>query len=183
MVPTLTPTATVVVSTFFELSAAIASNTHVKITRDIQFPAQIYISGITNLAITSDNGAALTSDRSFDVVDGGLFDVDGNSDVTFTGVWLVSGSADYGGCVFVYGGSTVETNGVHFVSCEADVRTIQLPSCMNPFARWRKAVGVGWVVITSWTNNMISFTLFMGNRNWVVELEFIPCMLDIGPNF
>ena len=89
------------------------------------------------LAITSDNGAALTSDRPFGVVEGGLFWVGENSDVTFTGVWLVSGSASSGGgCVYVGGGSTVKTNGVHFVSCEASyVRIIQLPSCMNSLAR------------------------------------------------
>ena len=105
------------VSTFNELSSAIGSDADINVVSDITFTGSITISGQTNVSIGSSTGAVLTSDQSFTASYGGMFHVDSGSDVTFTGLGFVSGSASYsGGCVYVTG-STVEFDDVDLTSC------------------------------------------------------------------
>ena len=125
-VPTITfiPTATQYeVSTFLALSDAICTNAQINVVSDITFMAAITISGNANLKISSSTGAVLSSDRGFSVDYGGMFYIDGGSDVTFTGLGFTSGSAaNNGGCLYATGSSAVEVEDVEFTSCSARVR-------------------------------------------------------------
>ena len=107
------------VSTFSALSNAIASNTAVNVVSDITFTAPITISGLTDLAIGSTNGATLTSNRNFSNSYGGMFQIDGESDVTFSGLGFASGSAYEGGCLHAQDSSNVKVEGSNFTACYA----------------------------------------------------------------
>ena len=114
------------VSTFSALSSAIASDADINVVSDITFTAVITISGMTGLAISSSNGAVMTSDRSFSNSYGGMFYIASGSDVTFTGLGFASGSAsDRGGCFYVTGSSTVEMEDVEVTNCYAYVRGLE----------------------------------------------------------
>ena len=84
---------------------------------DITFTGALTISGQTNVHIYSDTGAVLTSNRGFTADSGGMINIGSGSDVTFTGVGFVSGSAAaQGGCLYI-DSSTVEINSVDFDAC------------------------------------------------------------------
>ena len=119
--PTPVPTATrYEVSSFAALSDSIRTNAQIDVVSDITFTAVITISGKTNVKISSSTGAVLSSDRSFSNDYGGIFRVDSNSDVTFTGLGFTSGSAEqHGGCLYVTGSSTVKTEDVDFWHCQS----------------------------------------------------------------
>ena len=96
----------------------IASNADINVVSDITFTGAITISGKTNVKISSSTGKVLSSSRSFSNSNGGMIEIDGASDVTFTGLGFTSGSASYrGGCISVQQGSTVEADNVDFTSC------------------------------------------------------------------
>ena len=111
-------TTTTDVSTFDALSGAISSDAeNINIVSNISFTAPITISGKTNLNISSSNGAVLSSDRSFTANNGGMFYIESSSDVKFTNLLFVSGSAYHkGGAIAAYQ-SNVELADVHFTSC------------------------------------------------------------------
>ena len=113
------PATSVDVSTFAELSAAIASDTTINVLNDITMTNSITLSGVTGLTISGGGSYTLASDRSFTANSGGLFFVDSGADVTFTGVGLHSGSAsNRGGCIYA-SGSTVTVSDGNFTSCSA----------------------------------------------------------------
>ena len=113
------------VSTFSALSSAIASDADINVVSDITFTAVITISGMTGVAISSSNGAVMTSDRSFSNSYGGMFYIASGSDVTFTGLGFASGSATtQGGCFYV-DSSTVEMEDVEVSKCYAYVRGVE----------------------------------------------------------
>lgn len=108
------------VATFSALSSGIASDTTLNLVGDITFTSALTISGKTGLTITSSVGAKMISDRSYSQSDGGLFYVDGATDITFKGVEMWSGSAsDDGGCVYATGSSTVTLTDVVVMRCVA----------------------------------------------------------------
>ena len=108
------------VSTFAALSNAIASNTAVNVVTDITFTGPITISGLTDLAIGSTNGAVLTSNQTFSPSYSGLFYIAGNSNVTFSGLGFANGlTSNYGGCLYVEGSSNVGVELSNFTNCYA----------------------------------------------------------------
>ena len=115
------------VSTWSELKSAITNDVNINIVNDITFTGNILISSITGLAIGSSNGAVLTSDRSYEVSWGGLFDIEAQSDVTFTGLGFARGRAELnGGCVNIQD-SKITLHDAHFTSCYAVVSGVWWP--------------------------------------------------------
>ena len=96
------PTATFhEVSTFTDLSNAITTNAEINVVGNIEFSQTITIAAKTNVKIYSEVGAVFTSSFTADSR-GGMFYIQSGSDVTFTGVGFLSGSAtSAGGCVYV----------------------------------------------------------------------------------
>ena len=107
------------------LSSAIASDTTISVSGNINFTAVITISGMTGVKIYSDAGVTLRSDRSFSNSYGGMIYVAGGSDVTLSGLTFESGSARYGGCVHVTGYSTVDVKDSVFSKCYAYVSLVK----------------------------------------------------------
>ena len=109
------------VSSFSDLSNAVVSDADIWVMGNITFSGVITISGKTNVKISStrSTGAVMSSDRSFTNDYGGMFQIEGVSDVTFTGLNFTSGSASRGGCIYVEGSSTVKVEDVHFETCYA----------------------------------------------------------------
>ena len=109
------------VTTFSQLSAAIASNAEINVVGDVEFEGAITIGGKTNLKIGSSTGRVLRGGGYDAPEDGGLFHIKGGSDVTFSGLGFESGTANgKGGCLFVTG-SHVEVEDSEFTECNAYV--------------------------------------------------------------
>ena len=118
------------VSSFSALSNAIASNAEINVVSSITMTATITISSITNLKISSESGAVLTS--SFTASSGGFFYIQSSSDVTFTGLGFVSGSAtDRGGCLYV-SSSTVEVEDSDLTACSTVSDSIPPSTIFSP---------------------------------------------------
>ena len=137
-VPTMTqrPTTSTDVTTFYELSSAIASHAQINVAQDIRFEQPITISGKIKLAFRSLVGAVL-SGEGFSGSFGGLFKIEEGSDVTFSGLQFAKGTAtQYGGCLYVTG-SHVEVEDAGFTECVADEVSLLhgLPSYQNS---WHK---------------------------------------------
>eukprot|EP00618_Florenciella_parvula_P001173 CAMPEP_0119534844 /NCGR_PEP_ID=MMETSP1344-20130328/48007_1 /TAXON_ID=236787 /ORGANISM="Florenciella parvula, Strain CCMP2471" /LENGTH=560 /DNA_ID=CAMNT_0007576251 /DNA_START=77 /DNA_END=1755 /DNA_ORIENTATION=- len=120
--PTPSPTTAMTVSTFDDLSDAITNNgnnAQINVVGNITFDAAITISAAVNVAIRSSVGAVLIG-GDIGAGSGGLFRIEGASDVTFTGLGFKSGSAsNWGGCLFVTESSNVEVEDADFVECIA----------------------------------------------------------------
>ena len=109
------------VYSFDELQDAIGSNVDVKVMNDIPFTEAITIEGVTDLTIMSDvAGKAKLTGGSFGEFDGGILGITG-SGVTLKGLSFEGGEAEFGGCVSVREGSTVEVEDVDFKECVATV--------------------------------------------------------------
>ena len=103
-----------------ELSRAIASNTEINVANDIVFTMAITIAAMSKLKISSSTGVVLVGGGYAAPEDGGLFHIKDDSDVTFSGLGFVNGTANGdGGCLFVTG-SHVEVEDADFVECIAD---------------------------------------------------------------
>jgi len=119
---TLSPSAGVTVNqveatTVDELKAYAESNDNIIIditAAELDLYGSVFINAKTSMTIKSSVGTILNgrgNNRLFYVI---------NSDVTFTGINLHSGSANYeGGCVHVANGATVTMNDVGFLDCHA----------------------------------------------------------------
>lgn len=121
------------VSSFSELSSAIADDAIINVLSDITFTGVITISGVTNLAIrssgTSGDGTSgsevmtFSSDRSFSSDEGGMFHIANGSSVAFAGLHFASGSASsYGGCIFIKENSNIVLDRLELASCYAGCR-------------------------------------------------------------
>mmetsp|Transcript_22351 Transcript_22351/g.57215 ORF Transcript_22351/g.57215 Transcript_22351/m.57215 type:complete len:1673 (+) Transcript_22351:163-5181(+) len=116
------------VSTFSALSSAVLfSDIHVTIAADMHITSPIVVaSGVQGVTISGvDYHQRGGDDTTLTILNGSftdrLFFVGAGSDVTFTGIHFMSGSAETnnGGCVHVDNGATVSFIGAAFTSCTA----------------------------------------------------------------